>query len=94
MNPAVSPPAPAVSTSAPVVNPHFESTYVEPPTSAGYLEPVGKPRQLKFLTNIMIGICAPNPAECRAGPDVGGYVTQRQLLDGKTGAMKHLMLSY
>ena len=42
--PTVSPPAPAVSTSAPVVDPNSESTYVEPAPSAGYLEPAGKPR--------------------------------------------------
>ena len=44
INPTESPPAPAVSTAAPVVNPTSESTYVEPSTGAGYLEPVGKAR--------------------------------------------------
>jgi len=44
MTPTVSSPAPAVSTSAPVVDPNSESTYVEPAPSAGYLEPAGKPR--------------------------------------------------
>jgi len=44
MTPAVSPPAPAASISAPVVNPNSESTYIEPAASSGYLEPAGKPR--------------------------------------------------
>jgi hypothetical protein len=43
MTPTASPP-PAVSTSAPVVNPTSENSYVEPSSSAGYLEPVGKAR--------------------------------------------------
>ena len=44
MTPTASPPPPAASISVPAVNPASESSYVEPSTSAGYLEPVGKAR--------------------------------------------------
>jgi hypothetical protein len=44
MTPAVRPSAPPVSTSAPIVNPSPESSYIEPTSSGGYLEPLGKSR--------------------------------------------------